>query len=139
VRDSPGPGSLVRVGGSWDAAEEALCVQEVVDIEENVWAPKYGLKGMIDASLRTAFHSNPRQVCCSDQPWLAGANPPPPPLYLSPSLFLSLPPLPLLFLLLSVCVCLLVCKLIQLIVRHWDDCDVPQVHRMQFSVILCML
>lgn len=34
-----------------------MCVRQVVDIEENVWAPKYGLKGMIDASLAASFHS----------------------------------------------------------------------------------
>ena len=28
---------------------------QVVDIEENIWAPKYGLKGMIDASLSAAY------------------------------------------------------------------------------------
>ena len=32
-----------------------MCVRQVVDIEENVWAPKYGLKGMIDASLTASF------------------------------------------------------------------------------------
>lgn len=26
-------------------------MQQVSDIEENIWAPKFGLKGMIDASL----------------------------------------------------------------------------------------
>ncbi|CAM6090767.1 unnamed protein product [Calypogeia fissa] len=30
---------------------QPVSVQEVVDIEEMVWSPKYGLKGMIDASL----------------------------------------------------------------------------------------
>lgn len=34
-----------------------MCVRQVVDIEENVWAPKYGLKGMIDASLAASFHT----------------------------------------------------------------------------------
>ncbi|KAK9824153.1 hypothetical protein WJX72_008129 [[Myrmecia] bisecta] len=29
-----------------------LHISEVVDIEETIWAPKYGLKGMIDASLQ---------------------------------------------------------------------------------------
>ncbi|GBG86492.1 hypothetical protein CBR_g41486 [Chara braunii] len=35
-----------------------LCVAEVTDIEENVWAPKYGLKGMIDASVLVRSHSS---------------------------------------------------------------------------------
>lgn len=31
---------------------------QVVDIEEVAWAPKYGLKGIIDASLQVKFESN---------------------------------------------------------------------------------
>lgn len=31
---------------------------QVVDIEEVAWAPKYGLKGIIDASLRVKFESS---------------------------------------------------------------------------------
>lgn len=30
-------------------------VAEVVDIEENIWAPRYGLKGQLDATLRVAL------------------------------------------------------------------------------------
>ncbi|GIL70908.1 hypothetical protein Vretifemale_1573, partial [Volvox reticuliferus] len=38
-------------GGSGDAS--TFCrVLEVLDIEESIWAPKYGLKGQLDASLR---------------------------------------------------------------------------------------
>lgn len=35
---------------------------QVIDIEEMAWAPKYGLKGMIDASLRIKFESNTKEV-----------------------------------------------------------------------------
>lgn len=35
--------------------------QEVTDIEESVWAPKYGIKGNIDASLMVAFEAGPLQ------------------------------------------------------------------------------
>ena len=35
---------------------------QVIDIEEMAWAPKYGLKGMIDASLRVNFESNNKEV-----------------------------------------------------------------------------
>lgn len=35
---------------------------QVVDIEENVWAPKYGLKGMVDASLSAAFQQPQQQM-----------------------------------------------------------------------------
>lgn len=31
---------------------------QVVDIEEVAWAPRYGIKGMIDASLRVKMGSN---------------------------------------------------------------------------------
>ncbi|XP_020538539.1 DNA replication ATP-dependent helicase/nuclease JHS1 isoform X2 [Jatropha curcas] len=37
--------------GSDDGLKE-LRITEVIDIEEMAWAPKYGLKGMIDASIR---------------------------------------------------------------------------------------
>ncbi|KAJ4727342.1 DNA replication ATP-dependent helicase Dna2 [Melia azedarach] len=33
-------------------------ISEVTDIEEMAWAPKYGLKGMIDASIRVKIESN---------------------------------------------------------------------------------
>ncbi|KAL5799099.1 hypothetical protein ACOSQ2_003919 [Xanthoceras sorbifolium] len=33
-------------------------ISEVIDIEEMAWAPKYGLKGMIDASIRVKIESN---------------------------------------------------------------------------------
>ncbi|CAM6033109.1 unnamed protein product [Sphagnum compactum] len=38
---------------------QPLSIPEVVDIEEMVWSPKYGLKGMIDASVQVKLgHSN---------------------------------------------------------------------------------
>ena len=37
-------------------------VTQVVDIEENVWAPKYGLKGMIDASLSAAYQQHQQRT-----------------------------------------------------------------------------
>lgn len=45
-------------------------ISQVVDIEENVWAPKYGLKGMVDASLSAAFQQPQLQS------WLQSANQP---------------------------------------------------------------
>jgi len=38
-----------------------MCVRQVADIEENVWAPRYGLKGMIDASLAVGFQPQVNQ------------------------------------------------------------------------------
>ena len=32
-------------------------MSDVVDIEESVWAPRYGLKGMVDASVELSFDS----------------------------------------------------------------------------------
>ena len=66
-RSSPLPESTVNINQSVEASfsvPEAVgfCVPEVVDIEESVWAPKYGLKGMIDASLQTKFVKQPEPV-----------------------------------------------------------------------------
>ncbi|KAF9086986.1 Tripartite DNA replication factor [Mortierella sp. GBA35] len=40
-----------------------VCINKLLDIEENIWSPMFGLKGKIDASiqvvLRTVNHSNP--------------------------------------------------------------------------------
>ncbi|CAN4126033.1 unnamed protein product [Withania somnifera] len=43
--------------GSEDGVKK-IKVSEVLDIEEMAWAPKYGLKGMIDASLQVNVKSN---------------------------------------------------------------------------------
>ncbi|XP_060219092.1 DNA replication ATP-dependent helicase/nuclease JHS1 [Lycium barbarum] len=43
--------------GSEDGVKK-IKVSEVIDIEEMAWAPKYGLKGMIDASLQVNVKSN---------------------------------------------------------------------------------
>ncbi|XP_052211363.1 DNA replication ATP-dependent helicase/nuclease JHS1 isoform X2 [Diospyros lotus] len=40
-----------------DNGPKKVKVTEVIDIEEMAWAPKYGLKGMIDASLRVKVSS----------------------------------------------------------------------------------
>lgn len=34
----------------------------MIDIEEMAWAPKYGLKGMIDASMRVRIQSNSNET-----------------------------------------------------------------------------
>ncbi|GAB2270730.1 hypothetical protein Dimus_005601 [Dionaea muscipula] len=41
-----------------DHGLKRVCIAEVVDIEEMVWAPRYGLKGMIDASLHVRIQSD---------------------------------------------------------------------------------
>jgi hypothetical protein len=50
--------ALVDLGpGGMRSGSTALYVHDVVDIEENVWAPQYGLKGQIDATMRVSMHS----------------------------------------------------------------------------------
>jgi len=59
-RADPAPHAGVGLG--WGAAgrlEERMCVSRVVDIEEAVWAPRYGLKGMVDASVELGFAAGP--------------------------------------------------------------------------------
>ncbi|KAK9857614.1 hypothetical protein WJX84_004993 [Apatococcus fuscideae] len=52
MRQQPLQAGIVADGwGQWGPNHRAMCVQQVSDIEENIWAPKFGLKGMIDASL----------------------------------------------------------------------------------------
>ncbi|XP_022924798.1 DNA replication ATP-dependent helicase/nuclease DNA2 isoform X1 [Cucurbita moschata] len=41
-----------------DDGPRKVSISEVIDIEEMAWAPKYGLKGMIDASVRVKVLSN---------------------------------------------------------------------------------
>ncbi|XP_010532178.1 PREDICTED: DNA replication ATP-dependent helicase/nuclease DNA2-like [Tarenaya hassleriana] len=49
-------GSSVDFGST--NGQSRLKISEVVDIEEMAWAPKYGLKGMIDASVRVLVESD---------------------------------------------------------------------------------
>eukprot|EP01083_Nonionella_stella_P277847 944715_1 len=36
----------------WEHSQQSLCIPDVLDTEENIWSPKYGLKGKLDASVR---------------------------------------------------------------------------------------
>ncbi|ESW20803.1 hypothetical protein PHAVU_005G016100 [Phaseolus vulgaris] len=45
----------------FDNGPKNVSISEVIDIEEMVWAPKYGLKGMIDASVRVKIQSQKDQ------------------------------------------------------------------------------
>lgn len=49
-RPLPDAGDPIEVTGGGSTCA-ALAVCGVVDIEESVWTPRYGLKGMIDASV----------------------------------------------------------------------------------------
>lgn len=58
LRSQPAQNATVEVGpgeGVGRGKVQPMCVRQVADIEENVWAPRYGLKGMIDASLAVGF------------------------------------------------------------------------------------
>ncbi|XP_059633769.1 DNA replication ATP-dependent helicase/nuclease JHS1 [Cornus florida] len=50
------------VNFGFDDGLEKVKISEVVDIEEMAWAPKYGLKGMIDASIRVEVKSNTNEA-----------------------------------------------------------------------------
>ena len=57
-RATPAADAGVSLGwGQHGQREERVCVSDVVDIEESVWAPRYGLKGMVDASVELSFDS----------------------------------------------------------------------------------
>ncbi|XP_019452538.1 PREDICTED: DNA replication ATP-dependent helicase/nuclease DNA2 isoform X2 [Lupinus angustifolius] len=46
-----------NVNFRFDDCQKKVIISEVIDIEEMAWAPKYGLKGMIDSSLRVKVQS----------------------------------------------------------------------------------
>ena len=52
-RPDPDQSAVLEVRGQeHGACMEAVAVSEVLDIEESIWVPRYGLKGMIDASVQ---------------------------------------------------------------------------------------
>ncbi|XP_021612067.1 DNA replication ATP-dependent helicase/nuclease JHS1 isoform X4 [Manihot esculenta] len=57
-QDSKAP--IVDFGS--DYGLKNLKISEVIDIEEMAWAPKYGLKGIIDASVRVKVESSGNEV-----------------------------------------------------------------------------
>lgn len=38
-----------------NGAQALLCVNKLLDVEEKVWSPVYGLKGMIDATVQVVM------------------------------------------------------------------------------------
>lgn len=62
-RPTPAAHASVSLGwGQHGPREERVCITNVVDIEESVWAPRYGLKGMVDASVEVGFDASPAQA-----------------------------------------------------------------------------
>lgn len=37
-------------------------IQEVLDVEEHVWSPRFGLKGNVDLTIKTAFNFEGQEV-----------------------------------------------------------------------------
>ncbi|KAK9065396.1 hypothetical protein SSX86_016779 [Deinandra increscens subsp. villosa] len=59
-RDSKVPSSSVDFGSNDEVKK--VKISEVIDIEEMAWAPKYGLKGVIDASMHVKVASKANQT-----------------------------------------------------------------------------
>ncbi|CAM8904527.1 unnamed protein product [Rhodiola kirilowii] len=57
-RDSQGPNPSDNVDFGSNDGLKKVTITKVLDIEEMAWAPRYGLKGMIDASLHVKVQSN---------------------------------------------------------------------------------
>ena len=52
-RPDPDQSAVLEVRGQeHGTCMEAVAVSEMLDIEESIWVPRYGLKGMIDASVQ---------------------------------------------------------------------------------------
>lgn len=49
VKDTPGPDAVVEARGG---EKVSLSINKLLDVEEHVWAPAYGLKGNIDATIQ---------------------------------------------------------------------------------------
>ncbi|KAI3764734.1 hypothetical protein L2E82_14747 [Cichorium intybus] len=60
-RDSQGPMTPNVDFGSSDGLKKVK-ITEVIDIEEMAWAPKYGMKGVIDASMRVKVTSKTNET-----------------------------------------------------------------------------
>ncbi|XP_073037531.1 DNA replication ATP-dependent helicase/nuclease JHS1 isoform X4 [Primulina eburnea] len=61
-RDSQGS-QIPSINFKCDEGLKKVKISEVIDIEEMAWAPKYGLKGMIDASLRVRIDLDSAEDC----------------------------------------------------------------------------
>ncbi|KAJ3168668.1 Tripartite DNA replication factor [Geranomyces variabilis] len=55
VGPAPKPDAIVhkdRGMGTRAPEKTTMCINKILDIEENIWSPTYGIKGMIDASVQ---------------------------------------------------------------------------------------
>ncbi|KAI6714596.1 hypothetical protein JHW43_002860 [Diplocarpon mali] len=53
VSSQPNPQATVQAGNGETAI---MCVSKLLDVEEHVWSPMYGLKGNIDATVQVTMH-----------------------------------------------------------------------------------
>ncbi|KAI9644540.1 DNA replication endonuclease-helicase Dna2 [Ciborinia camelliae] len=58
VSSQPKPGALVKAG---NGDTVAMCVSNLLDVEEHVWSPMYGLKGNIDATVQITMRDGKEQ------------------------------------------------------------------------------
>ncbi|KAL6748261.1 hypothetical protein V8C86DRAFT_3115096 [Haematococcus lacustris] len=72
-----GPRDLV-MGPNHQGPATQVLVEEVVDIEESIWAPQYGLKGQLDATLRVSCSSMgpPQRSGAGSRSWQGQTAPP---------------------------------------------------------------
>eukprot|EP00050_Salpingoeca_kvevrii_P020096 m.94370 g.94370 ORF g.94370 m.94370 type:complete len:1178 (+) comp8712_c0_seq8:100-3633(+) len=45
-----------------ESYSDQIGISTVIDVEETIWSPKFGLKGIIDASVKLSAHSHPRAL-----------------------------------------------------------------------------
>ncbi|KAL5598601.1 hypothetical protein BROUX41_003473 [Berkeleyomyces rouxiae] len=55
---SPVPKASAKVLGMHGNKPSNMCISKLLDIEEHVWSPMYGLKGNIDATVQVTIHDN---------------------------------------------------------------------------------
>jgi DNA replication ATP-dependent helicase Dna2 len=56
VSSQPKREAVVRAGNGETAS---MCVSKLLDVEEHVWSPMYGLKGNIDATVQVTMQDAP--------------------------------------------------------------------------------
>ncbi|KAG0257386.1 Tripartite DNA replication factor [Mortierella polycephala] len=68
LRASPSTdGTIVDAMGQTASGESSLlCVNKILDIEENIWSPMFGLKGKIDASIQVVVKTDRKKPGSDD-------------------------------------------------------------------------
>ncbi|RDW66215.1 hypothetical protein BP6252_09850 [Coleophoma cylindrospora] len=58
VSSQPKPQAIVQAG---NGATAVMCISKLLEVEEHVWSPMYGLKGNIDATVQVTMQDNKGQ------------------------------------------------------------------------------